>query len=138
MRLWLFKHYRAVERRQIPLGLIFEAVDLEDAKNRALDIEMNSLSYKKLADWFAFLDLVVRLGCPTPDEVQRLAECKATRDVFVHNRGIANEVYRDKSGPFARFKVGEPIDVSEPYHRDCWDLIKKVVSDLSNAAIARA
>ena len=36
------------------------------------------------------------------------------------------------------FKDGERIDIPERYHRETWELIRKLVSDLSNAAIAKA
>jgi len=41
---------------------------------------------------------------------------------------------------FQHFKGGERerIDTPEQYHRETWELIRKLVSDLSNAAIAKA
>ena len=41
---------------------------------------------------------IVKLGCPTDDEIERIAEMKATRDLLIHNLGIANKTYLDKAG----------------------------------------
>lgn len=71
-------------------------------------------------------------------EIERVAEAKASRDALVHNKGIASRTYETKAGRLARFKDGERIDVPEQYHRETWELIRKLVSDLSNAAIAKA
>ncbi len=79
----------------------------------------------------------MKLGCPTADEIDRIAEAKATRDVLVHNRGMASRVYESKAGKLARFTDGHKIDISEDYHRHTWELIRKTVTDVSNAAIAK-
>jgi hypothetical protein len=138
MRCWLLVHPDAFGKKQIPISLLLEATDLDQAKRSAIDQELNALSYKKLKEWFVHLDSLMRLGCPSEDEIGTLAEIKATRDVFIHNRGIANATYEVKAGAKARFQAGEQLDVPEPYHRKSWELIKKVVTDMSAAAIAKA
>ena len=57
--------------------------------------------------------------------------------MLAHNRGIANKIYLLKAGALARFQDGDNIDVPEPYHRQTWELLRKVVTDISNAAIAK-
>ncbi len=56
----------------------------------------------------------------------------------VHNKGIANKSYESKAGKLARFHEGERISIPEHYHRETWELIRKIISDVSNAAIAKA
>ena len=58
--------------------------------------------------------------------------------MLVHNRGIANKAYESKAGTLARHKDGQRIDVPERYHREMWELLRKVVTDVSDAAIAKA
>ena len=103
-----------------------------------IEKELNELKYERLADWFAYLEKLIKLGCPTADEIEALAEMKASRDIFVHNKGIANAVYVSKSGSKARYRDGETLEISEPYHRASWELVKKVIRDLSDAAIRKA
>jgi hypothetical protein len=81
---------------------------------------------------------MVKLGRPTKDEIDRLAEIKATRDVFVHNRGVASPTYVDKAGEKKRAETGEKLGLSQQYHRESWKLIRKVVQDVSAAAISKA
>jgi hypothetical protein len=54
--------------------------------------------------------------------------------MFAHNRGIANKIYESKSGNAARFRDGQLIEIPEDYHRDTWQLLRKIVADLSAAA----
>jgi hypothetical protein len=56
---------------------------------------------------------------------------------LVHNGGVANKTYESKAGGLARYKGGERIEIPEHYHRETWELIRKVIADLSNAAIAK-
>ena len=67
----------------------------------------------------------------------KIAEAKASRDVLVHNRGVASKTYESKAGKLARYKDGQRIDIPEYYHRQTWELLRKVVMDISNAAIAK-
>ncbi len=95
------------------------------------------LSYRRVADWFAYLDGIAKLGCPTPDQIQRLAEIKASRDVLVHNGGIANRIYVEKSGELARFADGELLLLPENYHRESWQLVRDVARAVADAALAK-
>ena len=138
MRQWLMAYPQRLARKQIPFSLVLDATELNDLRLAAVDRELNELNYKKLREWFAYLDDMVRLGCPTADEIDRLAEIKATRDIVVHNRGLANRTYEDKAGAKKRCNAGERLDIAEQYHRDSWQLIKKVVADVSAAVLTKA
>lgn len=121
----------------VDVATILDAADKAEVVEFVIDRAVLDFFYKKPADWFAHIEKKLGLGCPTPDEIGRLAEAKATRDVLIHNRGVANDVYRAKAGSRARFAVGERVDVPEPYHRETWNLLQKVVADLSDAVIRK-
>jgi hypothetical protein len=78
------------------------------------------------------------LGCPSEDEIVRLAEVKASRDVLVHNQGVVNSIYRDRAGGLARFPAGQSLEISEPYLNDAFLLVRKILTDLSRAASEKA
>jgi hypothetical protein len=65
------------------------------------------------------------------DEITQL------RDVLVHNDGIANSTYVDKSTGCARFADGDRLEIPEHYHRESWELIKQVVAAVADAAIKK-
>jgi hypothetical protein len=71
-------------------------------------------------------------------KIARIAEAKASRDVLVHSRGVAGKTCEAKAGSLARCKEGQRIDIPGHYHREAWELLRKVVSDISNAVIANA
>jgi hypothetical protein len=96
--------------------------------------ELNEIAHERPKEWFNYLEVRARLGCPTTEEIDRIGEAKASRDILAHNRGIANKIYESKAGNAARFKDGEHIDIPEDYHRQTWQLLRKVITDSTVAA----
>jgi hypothetical protein len=83
------------------------------------------------------MDKIVHLGCPTKDEIERIAEKKAGRDLLIHNSGIVNRAYLDKAGPKARYAIGDRMVIDRRYFEGCWRLTRKVVDDITSAAKRR-
>ena len=138
LRLWLTAHPASLGGKKIDFRAVLEAADKDAITGAVVGRELNEVAYERPAGWFAYLDQRVALGCPSADQIGRIAEAKATRDVLVHNRGVANRTYLVKSGSQARCGDGERVDVSEPYHRQTWELFRDVVTAMSAAAIAKA
>jgi len=138
MRLWLTAYPMSLGAKTIEFRKILDAPDKAAITLQVVNHELNEVMYGRPADWFSYLEDKANLGCPTPAEVAKISEAKATRDVLVHNRGVANRTYESKAGNLARYKDGQRIDMPEHYHRETWELLRKVVTDISNAAIAKS
>ena len=135
LRHWLAASPESLSKKQVEFSRVLDAPDRATIVLEVVDKELNELKYKRVADWFAYLDKRIKLGCPTSDEIGQLAEIKASRDILVHNKGIANATYLEKAGSRARYKAGERLEVPEQYHRESWEIIRKVVQDVSSAVI---
>ncbi|KNZ34495.1 MAG: hypothetical protein AD742_00150 [Methylibium sp. NZG] len=108
-------------KRTVSLQLVLEAQTLEDIHLRATDALLNDLSYKspnEFAESFDSLLSINLLECPA---FHRYIEIKATRDIFIHNRGTANDTYARKSGSHAQAKVGRPLPVDIPYFLESYE-----------------
>ncbi len=117
---------------------ILELPDKDAITELVVRKELNEVLYERPTEWFAYLEDKAKLGCPTTNEIDRIAEAKASRDVLVHNKGVANKTYESKAGNLARFKEGDRMTIPEHYHRETWELIRKIVTNVSDAAIAKA
>jgi hypothetical protein len=137
LRLWLLAYPRSLMGKKVDFKVVLDAPDKDAITLEVVNKELNEVLYERPTGWFAYLNEKVKLGCPTEDEVERIAEAKASRDVLVHNRGIAGKSYVSKAGNLARYQEGERIEISEDYHRETWELLRKVVADISDAAIAK-
>ena len=123
-----------MRRKTIDFGTILGLPDKQAITAQIVEQEINQTAYRRVSEWFAAL----QLGCPTPDEVERIAEAKATRDLIGHHRGVVNATYQFKAGRLARYAEGERVEVINPYHRDISELLRKVVSAMVASAAAKA
>jgi hypothetical protein len=137
IRLWLTAYPGSLGKRMIDFKTVLELPDKESIAQVVIRKELNEAMYDRPTEWFSYLEDRAGLGCPSTDEVARIAEAKASRDILVHAKGLANKTYEKKAGKLARVRDGEQMDIPEQYHRETWNLIRKVVSDISNAAIAK-
>jgi hypothetical protein len=137
LRLWLLAYPQSLGARKVDFQVVLDAPDKHALALLVVNKELNDVLYDRPTGWFKYLDDKVKLGCPTADEIDRLAEAKASRDVLIHNRGVANKTYEAKAGRLARYKDGQRIDIPEDYHRETWELLRKIITDISNAAIAK-
>ena len=134
-RLWLIHSPDSLRKKQLEFSAVLDSPDKAAVIQSVVDKTVNEVAYGSVADWFAYLESRVHLGCPTKDEIARLAEIKASRDVLVHGQGIVNSTYIRKAGRQARFAAGQKLIVPEHYLNDAFLLIRKITGDLSQATV---
>jgi hypothetical protein len=100
--------------------------------------ELQDVFYDRPVNWFEYIRTLAKITSPSQSEAEQFAEIKATRDVLVHGRGIANAFYVDKAGSLARARPGEPLEVPGPYDQRSWELICKIIRDVGTEMAARA
>jgi hypothetical protein len=137
LRLWLMAYPQSLGGKELLFKNVLDAPDKGAVTLYVVNRELNEIAYERPREWFAYLEARAKLGCPTAGEVERIGEVKASRDILAHNRGIANKLYESKAGQAARYKDGDKIEIPEHYHRETWELIRKVIADLSAAAEAK-
>jgi hypothetical protein len=134
---WLTEYPGSLSGNKLSFRSVLNAADKHEIVAIVVQKELHEITYKRVADWFGYLEKKAKLGCPNQDQIERLAEIKASRDVLVHNNGIANSVYIEKAMGRDRFSDGGSLELPEPYLSESWQLIKDVVTDVANAGIAK-
>ncbi|HUG92881.1 MAG TPA: hypothetical protein VML55_18715 [Planctomycetaceae bacterium] len=86
LRLWLLRYPQSLSGRKVDFQAILDAPDKDAIMRLVVDRELTELFYDRPTGWFRYLEHKVKLGCPTPDEIERIAEAKASRDVLVQPR----------------------------------------------------
>lgn len=108
-------------KRSLTIQSVLESTSLEEVHLRATDALLNELAYKSPAEFaesFQHLLSVNLLECPA---FHRYIEVKATRDVFIHNRGIANDIYVRKAGSHARVKSNMSLPADIQYFLESYE-----------------
>jgi hypothetical protein len=125
------------QKKQIEVSLALSAMDREALVLLIAERELNELKYDRPKAWFEYMNRIVKLGCPTEDEIERIAEMKAARDLLIHSSGLVNKTYLEKAGSKARYAAGEQVVIDGQYFDASWLLAKKLVDDITNTAKRR-
>lgn len=134
---WLSAYPRSLEKRQLAFETVLDSTDKTEIIRAVVRKELIEITYKRVDEWFKYLDKIVHLGCPDEDQIKQLAEIKASRNVLVHNKGIVDAKYVEKSMGRARYQDDDMLEIPEQYHRDSWELIKQVVNDIADSGISK-
>ncbi len=108
-------------KRNLSIQTVLESTSIEEIHLRATDALLNELSYKSPAEFAESaqqLFSVNLLECPA---FHRYVEVKATRDIFIHNGGVANDVYVRKAASHARVKAEMTLPVDIQYFLESYE-----------------
>lgn len=115
-------------KRQIALKEVLEANSLPDLHIRATDALLKELSYKSPKEFAKEAETIFSINLLECAAYHSYIEMKATRDVLLHNKGIANDTYTFKAGSHARTQSGMKLPVTQVYflevYESCLQLIE--------------
>ena len=121
---------------KIETAEIIESASRDDLIERLIEREMQAVSYSRPAAFFVYLERVIGITL-REDLRDSWTEMKATRDVIVHNSGIVNATYLEKSGAKGRGALGTLIPFDEAYFEQCVATIKSIVG-CSEASVRKS
>ena len=108
-------------KRTVSLQIVLESTSVEEIHLRATDALLNDLSYKSPLEFAESLEQLLSINLMECPAFHRYIEVKATRDIFIHNRGIANDIYVRKSGSHARVKSGQQLPTDSQYFLESYE-----------------
>lgn len=108
-------------KRKVPLSSILSADSLESVHLAAADSLLNDLSYKSPRDFASEFDDITGINLLEIPAFHKYIEFKATRDIYLHNKGVASDVYLEKAGAFSRVKSGYLLPVNVQYFLSCYE-----------------
>ena len=137
-KIWLQIYPLSLSGSKIDAKIIIEKPDKESIVEYLIDKELNEIKYKRISEWFDQLDKRVPIKYTfVENEINKLAEIRASRDTLVHAQGIVGTAYTTKSDKLARYLVGERVEISEIYLTETWSLTQKVMTQLVDAFIGK-
>jgi hypothetical protein len=138
-RIHLGRHPGEIEGKSVTVEDILSSSSLAEAKDRvirrAVDATIRDKAYQKPEKWFNFCQRLYGDKGATTQDIEALVEIKATRDLLEHAGGKVNQEYLDKAGGRSRAEVGTRIPVDENYLEEAYDLVVRLVNNISALAI---
>ena len=108
-------------KRTVSLEAVLEATSLEDVHLRALDALLNELSYRAPREFAESLNELISINLLECPAYHRYMEVKASRDIFIHNRSVANEIYVRKAGSHVRVRSGMSLPADTVYFLESYE-----------------
>jgi hypothetical protein len=120
-------------KRKLDIDQVLACDNLDEIKLAIVDTILNEFAYKspkEYADEFSFYTGVKLLENPV---YHQYIELKATRDIHIHNKGFANEIYLNKAGVLARVKTGNYLPVTIQYFLEMYEQCLQLTEVLEKA-----
>ena len=92
---------------------------------------LHRVLHARPTEYLKYLSAILQLKT-VDDTVAKFSEAKATRDMIVHANGRANAIYIEKAGDLARAKVGQRLDVGQPYFDHCVASMKRLIGEIND------
>lgn len=108
-------------KRSISVQAVLESITLEEVHIRATDSLLNELSYRSPAEFSESMQQLLSVNLLECPAFHHYMEIKATRDIFIHNRGIANDLYVRKAGSHTRVKSGTALPADIQYFLESYE-----------------
>jgi hypothetical protein len=112
-------------KKEIPLDILLDTDNREDALREVIERQLNSLSYATPKAYLEYLNSITGVDTSDPAFLDYI-EIKAARDVIIHNSGIINDVYLSKVGDKKRGEVGDGLVVDNQYFNHCIATLKRL------------
>lgn len=121
-------------KRTISLDKIVNCQSIESVHSVAADSLIHDLTYKSPKEFAESITNIISFDLLQIPAFHQYIEVKATRDIYIHNQGIANDIYISKAGSHARVAVGDKLPVNIPYflgaYECCISLGEKIKKEL--------
>ncbi len=116
---------------KIDVSEIIDSNSREDLISGIILKELTSLFYASPALQIEYFQSVTGVSI-SKELTDQWLEIKATRDIIVHNSGIANSVYLRKADSLVRAKDGELLPIDEKYFGDAIASMKTLIGRASS------
>lgn len=108
-------------KQTVSMAIVLQAASIEEIHLQATDTLLNDLTYKSPTDFAKALEGLISINLADCAAFHRYVETKATRDIYIHNRGVANDVYVRKAGAHARARTGSHLPIDIPYFLEAYE-----------------
>lgn len=101
-------------KKQIDIATVLSSESLLDIQLNVINKILNELAYKSPEEFVIEFKQFTSINLLETPAFHRYKEIKATRDIYIHNRGVANEIYIRKADSHSRTDVNQilPVDIN--------------------------
>lgn len=121
-------------KKKLDYELVLGAKSLDEIKLAVVNSILNELAYKTPKEYGEEFEKYVGVKLLEQPIYHRYIELKATRDIYIHNQGMANDIYIIKADRLSRVKSGQFLPVNIQYflqsYENCLQLTEILEDEL--------
>ena len=117
-------------KKKVDAEIILECNSIEEIKLYLINSILNELVYKSPKDFSEEFEKYTGVNLLEKPAFHHYIELKATRDIYIHNLGVANEIYITKADRMARVKAGQFLPVTIQYFLQSYEYCLQVTEIL--------
>ena len=110
-------------KKMIDYNCILSASSIKEIHLQVVDLLLNELSYKSPKEFIKECGKLLDVNLWECAPFHKYMEIKATRDIYLHNQGIANDIYIRKASSHSREESGKKLPIDSEYflkaYEDC-------------------
>lgn len=128
LRMIILKYPQKIgSKRSIKSNVVLSCSCIEELHMKTADSILNELAYKSPKEFAEEYKDFTSINLFEFPAYHKYIEIKATRDIYIHNLGIVNELYIGKTGSHAREKVGRKLPVTAQYFLESYEECIKLI-----------
>ncbi len=108
-------------KKQINISTVLSLNSIEEIHLDIINKLLNELTYKSPAEFIKEFKDITSVDLLETPATHRYKEIKATRDIYIHNNGIANEIYVAKAETLTRATIGQVLPISIQYFLESYE-----------------
>ena len=118
------------DKVKVDASKIFEIDSISDLRNYLVKRIINDLTYKSPEEFSKEFKDIASVDLHNCSEYEKYIEIKATRDIYIHNNGIVNEIYIRKTKKKARAMEGQLLKCDFIYFYKAYEVCFKILEYL--------
>jgi hypothetical protein len=122
-------------KKKLDYQLVLGANSLDEIKLSVVESILNELAYKSPKEYGEEFEKYIGIKILEQPIYHRYIELKATRDIYIHNQGVANDTYTIKADRLSRVKSGQFLPVDIQYflqsYENCIQLTEIIEEELN-------
>ena len=122
VRLIILKYPQKIgSKRTIKSSDVLKCENIEDIHLNTANAILNELSYKSPKEFAEESKEIVSINFLECPAFHKYIEVKATRDIYIHNLGIVNDLYLSKASTHTRAKLDEKLHIDNYYFLESYE-----------------
>ncbi len=122
--------------KNVGLDLVLKSATIDELLDSVIQKRLLAAFYGSPEQYFNYIESVLSIKIEK-DVKDSYAEIKATRDIVVHNSGIANATYILKARKRARARSGESLETDRAYFTDSIQIMKHLAVSVYSKTVKK-